>query len=241
MDMSQFKPYHKDKFSVGTSIAVIGRSMSGKSTLVENMLSNFDRNFSIPLKHCKIFILLHKAMQPSYNRLMGLFPSTTRKILARSVDKEWLEPSWFLSHYTSEQDFALILYDDQMEELARKKSAELELLSSLMWVGLHHSRCILVVTLQSLGTSETSSQLRVLLKNFSVFVLMSGLTAPTVRYLSSFLSPGKSGLLVGLMAALPRRPGAYLVVDDRYTAPHRFSAQSILCSQPNGQIYMVFE
>ena len=54
-----------------------------------------------------------------------------------------------------------------------------------------------------------------LAKEFNVFCLMANLPVPTVRYLASFLAPHKTKILVGLVEALPRRPGSYLLVDDR--------------------------
>jgi hypothetical protein len=235
-----FTPYQREKFGIGDSFAIIGRSGSGKSVTVEKLLCNFSANFSVAASHCRTVIILYKVLQPTYQRILAVFPGSTRKILARSVDRQWLESGFLTSQYVSEQDYSLIIFDDCMEALAAKNSAELELLSQLLFVGLHHARALLLVTLQSLGTSDSSKKLRNLAKNFTVYILLSGLPTPTVRYLSGFLSPFSPTALVGLMNALPRTSGAYILIDNRLRSRHRFSAGSIL-SSAEGQIYMIFD
>lgn len=234
-----FRPLVREKFSVGDSFAVIGRSGSGKSSIVEHLLTNFTENFAEKLDHCRNVVILYRVLQPSYQRLLALFPDSCRKILSRNVEKEWLETGFWTQNYDSPLDYSLLICDDLMESLAAKNSLELDLLSSLLFVGLHHSRAILIVTLQSIGTSDSSHKLRMLIKQFSVYILMSGLSAPVSRYLSTFLSPYKASVLVSLINALPRQVGSYCVVDNRLKSRHRFSFGSILCSK--NQIYMIFE
>lgn len=234
-----FRPLTREKYSVGDSFAIIGRSGSGKSSIVEQLLSNFTDNFAESIVHCRNIVIIYRALQPSYQRLLALFPDSCRKILARSVDKEWLDLGFWSQSYQSPLDYSLLICDDLMESLAAKTSPELELLSNLLFVGLHHARAILIVTLQSVGTSDTSHKLRMLIKHFSVYILMSGLSAPVARYLSSFLSPYKSSVLVSLINVLPRQIGSYCVVDNRLKSRQRFSAGSILSSK--NQIYMIFD
>lgn len=79
-----------------------------------------------------------------------------------------------------------------------------------------------------------------LLKNFSVYLLFAGLPVPTIRYLASFLAPANNTSLNLLMNALPRKPGSYLLVDDRIQSKTRFACQSIRSGTPEGEIFMIF-
>lgn len=148
MDSSFLKRFCREKFRVGDSLALIGKSAAGKSTVVETLLSNFSANFSASLHHCKRVIIIYRALQPSYQRILALFPDSCEKIMSTSVDAEWLNPSYWSTVYTSPQDFSLLLLDDRMEELSAKDSMELKLLSSTLFVGAHHSSLIIICTLQ---------------------------------------------------------------------------------------------
>lgn len=239
MELQIFKEYKNPKFAVGDSFAIIGKSQSGKSTVVEQLLSHFSENFAEKIEHCRTIVILYREMQVTYQRLLNLFPNSCRKILARHVDREWLESSFWTCVYQNEQDYSIIIFDDMIEQLAGKQSLELDLLSNLIFIGLHHSRAILIVTLQSLGMSDTSQKLRMIVKQFAIFVLMTGLPSPTIRYLNSFLSPFKSSVLTTLMNGLPKRPGSYCVIDNRLIARHKFLCNSILSRKD--QIFMVFD
>lgn len=238
MDQSLFKPFCKDKFRVGDSFALIGKSNMGKSTVVETLLTNFSTNFAASIQNCKRIVIVYRALQGSYRNILAAFPDKCEKILSPSVNPEWLSTTFWTDKYTNSSDFSILLVDDKMSELSEKDSMELKLLSSVLFIGGHHSSLILLTTLQALGTSNVSTQLRMLLKNFSVYLLFAGLPLPTVRYLSTFLAPSKNSNLVALMSMIPRTIGSYLVVDDRIHSKTRFQCQSVLSS--DSHVYMVF-
>ena len=240
MDLSMFSSFHRRKLETNDAILILGRSKSGKSFLAESLLTHFEANVDGSLANCNKVLILYRHMQPSLQRILNLFPPSTQRLLSRSVKKEWLDPQFCAEGLKEPGGFNLVLFDDRADELSKRDSMDLQLLSDILFVGSHHARIFTICCLQSLGSGDHSRQLRVLAKEFNVFLLMANLPVPAVRYLASFLSPHRAKTLVSLMEAIPRRAGSYLMIDDRLNGGPRFSTESLVRSDDDS-IFMVFE
>ena len=215
MNLAMFPEYNSLPFGTSTSHCILGRSNSGKTVLLRQLLQPdvFRDRFGLDVKDCAKFTLIFKTYQHIYDEMMEGF--TCEKELGTELKPHLADAETWQSGKGS---YSILCIDDQLGSLSstgsRQSQAALTL-ENILTVTSHHSSLIVFVCIQGSGAS---SRLRSLLRHFNYYYIFASTDALTLRHLASFLLPYKTKALIRLIQSFGSDRGKYIMVDHSCSA-----------------------
>lgn len=228
MELQSFEPFRQAKFSTSLSCLILGLSNSGKSTLLADLMKNWDHNWTTPLSHCKNLVIAMKTMQPLYEEIRNLMPEDCKVTITSKLNSQWATKDFWIKNYKHSADFSVFIMDDFIGELSKKNSTAADLLQNMTDILNHHASCVTFTLLQNTGPSNhQGASLRKILNSFNVMILMSGLSPTAVRQIGFSIAPYESRFFCQCFNLACKRLGDYLMCDRRPFSKHRFMTRCL--------------
>ena len=230
MNLSMFPECNLPQFGTSTSHCILGRSNSGKTVLLRQILRPdiFRDRFGLNVQDCAKFTLIFKTYQHVYDDILKGF--SCEKELGTELKSHLTDASTWL---TGKGSFSILCIDDQLGSLSSnstgsKQSEAAQILENILTISCHHSSLIVFVCIQDSGTSP---RLRSLLRHFNYYYIFSSTDALTLRHLASFLLPYRTKALIRLFQSFGNGKGLYILVDHSFTtSPFRLLWFDLFCT-----------
>jgi hypothetical protein len=210
MNIDSFPVVASKAFPVGSSFLFCGRSSSGKTHLLCQLLTPplFSQLFKLKWEDCGKILLAFKSWQPAYSEILGHF--TCPKEITSSLRSEHASSEF----WPNDAGYSIAVIDDHLPDLARSGNNEcFETLQRMLVETVHHSNLLLFVLVQNPGGTG-STRLRSLFRLFAYFFVFAGTDNFAVRQLASFLLPYRTRLLSSLLDMMNGRRGQHLLIDN---------------------------
>jgi len=215
------------RLQVPCSLAIFGKSQSGKTTHVKKLIEMRDLVFTHPIDKIYFFF---KSWQPAYDEL-----ESEVEFVEGSITMAWLRSNVPRAQ-TNEQrqgPATMIVIDDGSEDLS---SDTVEVVT----IGVHHHRLVLIPLYHAVFTAS-SPHLRTISQNLNYFqVHKSPRDMLQISRLASQIDPGNARRFVSIYKEATRNPFSYLFLDMTQQCEEKFRLRSN-CLFENNDPIIVYE